>query len=62
MDAPPILERLPLSGKTWCGLVSGFGKLFHAVAGRAKTIDATRTGRRQNRHHMRRQARKLFGI
>lgn len=60
VNVPPILDRWQLSGETWCGLVSGFGKLFHTVAGRAGTIDATRTGRRQRRHHMRRDARELL--
>ena len=60
--APPILERLRLEPETWCALVSTFGKLFHTVAGRPQTIDASRTGRRQRRHHLRRAARELLEV
>jgi hypothetical protein len=61
-DAPPIIERLQLQPETWCALVSSFGKLFHTVAGRPQTIDAVRTGRRQRRHHMSREARELLTV
>ena len=56
----PLFERLGLDSKTWCDLVSGFGRLFFNVAGRPQTIDATPSRLTQQRYHVRSQARKLF--
>lgn len=56
----PLFERLGLDAKTWCELVSGFGRLFFNVAGRPQTIDATPSRLTQQRYHVRSRARKLF--
>lgn len=61
-DCPPILERIGLHAETWCALVSQFGKLFHTVAGRPQTVDATRIGRRQRRYHLTHTARRLLEV
>ena len=41
-DAPPIFERLSMSGETWCELARNFGRLFYNVAGHPHRIEATR--------------------
>ncbi|HUG69858.1 MAG TPA: hypothetical protein VMM76_19050, partial [Pirellulaceae bacterium] len=42
-DAPPIFERLSMSGETWCELVRNFGRLFYNVAGHPQQIEAARS-------------------
>ncbi|HUG67593.1 MAG TPA: hypothetical protein VMM76_07570 [Pirellulaceae bacterium] len=42
-DAPPIFERLSMSGETWCELVRNFGRLFYNVAGHPHRIEAARS-------------------
>ena len=59
-DAPPILERLGLSGAGWCELVHGFGRLFSTVAGHPRTVDGSRSRRRHGRFHLTRRVRELF--
>ena len=57
---PPVLERLSLSPKAWCVLVSQFGRLFHVVAGRPTVIDETRSRVRQQRYRVKPAARELL--
>jgi len=59
-DAPPILERLGISGAGWCELVHGFGRLFSTVAGHPRTVDGSRSRRRHGRFHLTRRVRELF--
>jgi hypothetical protein len=59
-DLPPVLRRLGLDGKTWCELVSDFGKLFCHVAGRPEHVDTIRTHRTHRRYYLRRRVRELF--
>jgi hypothetical protein len=59
-DLPPVLRRLGLDGKTWCELVSDFGKLFCHVAGRPEHVDRIRSHRTHRRYYLRRRARELF--
>jgi hypothetical protein len=59
-DLPPVLRRLGLDGKTWCELVSDFGKLFCHVAGRPEHVDTIRSHRTHRRYYLRRRARELF--
>ena len=56
----PVLERLGLDEQTWCGMVSGFGRLFYNVAGHPKSVDASSTRVGQHRFNMPRAARELF--
>ena len=35
---PPILERLGIAPANWLPLVTGFGCLFHRVAGAPRTL------------------------
>jgi len=37
-NLPPILTRLGIESENWLPLVSGFGKLFHRVAGAPRTL------------------------
>ena len=60
-NIPSVLSRLGLDGKTWCELVSDFGKLFCHVAGRPKHVDTIRSHRTHRRYYLRRRARELFG-
>jgi REP element-mobilizing transposase RayT len=57
---PPLISRLGLDADVWCALVGQFGKLFHNVAGRPRTVDSRRSLGRRRRFHMRRQARELL--
>ena len=57
---PPVLERLSLSPKAWCVLVSQFGRLFHVVAGRPTVIDETRSRVRHQRYRVNPAARELL--
>lgn len=57
---PPILERLQMEPAVWCGLVSGFGRLFSLVAGRLETVDSYRSRQRHCRFHVRKTARELL--
>jgi hypothetical protein len=59
-DLPPVLRRLGLDGKTWCELVSDFGKLFCHVAGRPEHVDRIRSHRTHRRYYLRRRVRELF--
>jgi hypothetical protein len=59
-DLPPVLRRLALDSKTWCELVSDFGKLFCHVAGRPEHVDTIRSHRTHRRYYLRRRARELF--
>ena len=56
----PVLKTLGLDRRTWCELVAQFGKLFIHVAGRPRTIDATRSRVGQHRYHLRAKARSLL--
>ena len=44
----PILERIGLSGETWCELVNQFGKLFRRVAGTKASLAEEAAHRQQN--------------
>ncbi|EMI19564.1 hypothetical protein RMSM_03524 [Rhodopirellula maiorica SM1] len=55
-----MLKRLGLDTKTWCELVSDFGRLFCTVAGRPESIDPLRSHRTHRRYHLRRRARELL--
>ena len=55
-----VLKRLNLNRRSWCDLVSEFGKLFIHVAGRPQTIDATLSRVGQHRYHLRSRARTLL--
>jgi hypothetical protein len=59
-ELPPVLKRLGLGSKTWCELVSDFGKLFCHVAGRPEHVDTIRSHRTHRRYYLRRRARELF--
>jgi hypothetical protein len=59
-ELPPVLRRLGLDGKTWCELVSDFGKLFCHVAGRPEHVDTIRSHRTHRRYYLRHRARELF--
>ena len=59
-DLPPVLMRLGLDSKTWCELVSDFGKLFCHVAGRPEHVDTIRSHRTHRRYYLRRRAREIF--
>ncbi|EMI19862.1 hypothetical protein RMSM_03204 [Rhodopirellula maiorica SM1] len=59
-DLPPVLKRLGLDTKTWCELVSDFGRLFCTVAGRPECVDPLRSHRTHRRYHLRRRARELL--
>ena len=59
-DAPPIFERLSLSGETWCELVQNFGRLFFHVAGHPTKIEATRSRMTHRRYHTTSAARTLL--
>jgi hypothetical protein len=59
-DLPPVLRRLGLGSKTWCELVSDFGKLFCHVAGRPEHVDTIRSHRTHRRYYLRRRVRELF--
>ncbi len=52
-ETPPILERVGLKPASWIGLVSGFGELFHNVAGRPHEIASVRSLRRNIRYRVR---------
>jgi hypothetical protein len=56
----PILERLGLDETTWCGLVSGFGRMFYNVAGHPKTVATSSSRVSHHRYNLRRAARDLF--
>jgi hypothetical protein len=58
--APPIFERLSMSGETWCELVGNFGRLFYNVAGHPHLIEATRSRQTNRRFHTTSAARSLF--
>lgn len=55
-----VLKQLGLDRRTWCELVAQFGKLFIHVAGRPRTIDASRSKLGQHRYHLRAKARSLL--
>ena len=55
-----VLKRLNLDRRSWCDLVSEFGKLVTHVAGRPQTIDATLRRVGQHRYHLRSRARTLL--
>jgi REP element-mobilizing transposase RayT len=59
-SVPPILRRLGLEASTWCELVSDFGRLFSAVAGHPRRVDAARSHRTQRRFHLTRRVRELM--
>jgi REP element-mobilizing transposase RayT len=59
-SARPVLERLGISGPTWCTLVKQFGRLFYAVAGQPHTIDGHQSRHGQHRYKTRRQTRELL--
>lgn len=59
-QTPPILQRLQMRPEVWCGLVSGFGKLFSIVAGRPEHVDNFRSLQRRCRFHMPKAARELM--
>jgi len=59
-DTPPVFERLSIDPHVWCKLVGGFGRLFWNVAGRPRTIDATRSRIGQHRYHIPKQTRDLL--
>ena len=56
----PILERLGLDAKTWCDVVTDFGRMFYNVAGRPQTIDVSTSRVSQHRYNLRSRARELF--
>jgi hypothetical protein len=58
-DAPPIFERLSMSGETWGALVGNFGRLFYNVAGHPQRIEATRSRQTNRRFHTTSSARSL---
>ena len=55
----PILERLGLTSSSVVRLASGFGELFHRVAGSDRTL--RREAARRHRHWYQAPGRKLFG-
>ncbi|WP_345326932.1 hypothetical protein, partial [Novipirellula rosea] len=59
-EVPPVLKRLGLDSKTWCELVSDFGRLFCTVAGRPECVDPLRSHCTHRRYHLRRRARELL--
>jgi hypothetical protein len=59
-DLPPILERLGLGRREWCGLVGNFGRMFALVAGLPATLGAQRTRHTQRPFHQRTCLHKLF--
>ncbi len=59
-DVPPVLKRLGLDSKTWCELVSDFGRLFCTVAGRPECVDPLRSHCTHRHYHLRRRARELL--
>lgn len=59
-ESPPVLERLGISGETWCALVRDFGKLFYAVAGRPHEIDNHQARHGTHRYKTRRATRELL--
>jgi hypothetical protein len=56
----PILRRLKLDRKTWCELVSTFGRRFFHVAGQPTTIDATPGRQSDHRYYIPSETRDLF--
>jgi hypothetical protein len=59
-NVPPVIQRLGFDAPTWCELVQDFGRMFRTVAGRPKTVDATRSRVNQHRFNLGGQARKLL--
>lgn len=57
---PPILSRLSLEPRTWCALVSDFGRLFFHVAGHPATVDRYRSPARRHRFHLRSAVRHMW--
>ena len=57
---PPLLERVHLKPKSWLGLVTNFGKLFHNVAGRPQEIARARSLRRNIRFRVRSRVEEIF--
>ena len=47
-ELAPVLERLPVSGESWVGMVKNFGRTFRRAAGTPKSLAqaAARYGRR----------------
>ena len=56
----PTLQRLGLEASAWSKLVGQFGRLFINVAGKPRTISATRSRIGQHRYHLRKEARELL--
>jgi hypothetical protein len=59
-SAKPIFERLGVDEDTWLELTKDFGRLFMSVAGKPKTIDATRSRERHQRYKIRPRTRELL--
>jgi hypothetical protein len=57
---PPILVRLSLTEEVWFGLVSDFGKLFHSVAGKPKSVDQVRSRKRRRKFRLSNSAQSLL--
>lgn len=58
--APPILNRLSLSGPAWFQLVGNFGRMFFNVAGKPQVIDNCTSRVTARRFHMSRAAREIL--
>ena len=59
-ELAPIFARLGISESAWMGLVQNFGRLFSVVAGEPKHVDEFRSRTREQRYHLRKDARELL--
>lgn len=57
---PPLLQRVGLRPKSWMGLVTNFGQLFHNVAGQPHEIAQTRSRRSKIRFRVRSKVQEVF--
>jgi hypothetical protein len=59
-EIPALLERVGLKPKSWMGLVTNFGQLFHNVAGQPHEIARMRSLRRNIRFRVRSTVQDVF--
>ena len=55
-----VFVRLGISESVWLGLVQNFGRLFSVVAGQPQRVDEFRSKTKEQRYHLRKDARELM--
>jgi hypothetical protein len=59
-ELAPIFARLGISESVWLELVQNFGRLFSVVAGQPQRVDEFRSKTKEQRYHLRKDARELM--